>query len=117
MYYQKLLEEDTSSLSQASLEILAIIAYNQPITRMKVDELRGIASGSMVRKLVAKGLIKETGRSNLPGRPILYETTSDFLDYFGLSSIDDMRDFLSQSEQKENNDVDLYQVNYKEIVS
>ncbi len=117
MYYQKLLEEDTSSLSQASLEVLAIIAYNQPITRMKVDDLRGIASGSMVRKLVAKGFIKETGRSNLPGRPILYETTSDFLDYFGLSTIEDlpdMRDFLSKEEPKDIDDVDLYQTKYKE---
>lgn len=118
MYYQKLLTaEDNNNLSQAALETLAIIAYNQPITRVKVDELRGISNNHIIRKLVAKGLIKESGRSNMPGRPILYETTSEFLDYFGLSSIDelpDMRDFLEEEEKEREEDVDLYQSNYKE---
>ena len=118
MYYQKLLTtEDNNTLSQAALETLAIIAYNQPITRVKVDELRGISNNHIIRKLVAKGLIKEGGRSNMPGRPILYETTSEFLDYFGLSSIDelpDMRDFLEEEEKEAEEDVDLYQSKYKE---
>ena len=118
MYYQKLLTtEDNNNLSQAALETLAIIAYNQPITRVKVDELRGISNSYIIRKLVAKGLIKEGGRSNMPGRPILYETTSEFLDYFGLSSIDelpDMRDFLEEEEKETEDDVDLYQSKYKE---
>ena len=120
MYYQKLLTtEDNNNLSQAALETLAIIAYNQPITRVKVDELRGISNNHIIRKLVAKGLIKESGRSNMPGRPILYETTSEFLDYFGLSSIDelpDMRDFLEEEEEEKEReeDVDLYQSKYKE---
>lgn len=118
MYYQKLLTtEDTNTLSQAALETLAIIAYNQPITRVKVDELRGISNNHIIRKLVAKGLIKEGGRSNMPGRPILYETTSEFLDYFGLSSIDelpDMREFLEEEEKETEDDVDLYQSKYKE---
>ena len=118
MYYQKLLTtEDNTTLSQAALETLAIIAYNQPITRVKVDELRGISNNHIIRKLVAKGLIKEGGRSNMPGRPILYETTSEFLDYFGLSSIDelpDMRDFLEEEEKETEDDVDLYQSKYKE---
>ncbi len=119
IYYQKLLTtEDNNTLSQAALETLAIIAYNQPITRVKVDELRGISNNHIIRKLVAKGLIKEGGRSNMPGRPILYETTSEFLDYFGLSSIDelpDMRDFLEEEEKEaDDDDVDLYQSKYKE---
>lgn len=118
LYYQKLLEnKETHSLSQAALETLAIVAYNQPLTRIQVDQLRGIASGPMIRKLVAKGFIKESGRSNLPGRPILYETTSDFLDYFGLANINDlpdMRDFLSTGEGKDEQ-VDLYESKYKEI--
>ena len=118
MYYQKLLTtEDNNNLSQAALETLAIIAYNQPITRVKVDELRGISNNHIIRKLVAKGLIKEGGRSNMPGRPILYETTSEFLDYFGLSSIDelpDMREFLEEEEKEAEEDVDLYQSKYKE---
>ncbi len=120
MYYQKLLTtEDNNTLSQAALETLAIIAYNQPITRVKVDELRGISNNHIIRKLVAKGLIKESGRSNMPGRPILYETTSEFLDYFGLSSIDelpDMRDFLEEEEKEREEDVDLYQSKYKEEI-
>ncbi len=115
-YYQKLLTtEDNTTLSQAALETLAIIAYNQPITRISVDNLRGISNNHIIRKLVAKGLIKESGRSNLPGRPILYETTSEFLDYFGLSSINDlpdMRDFLQEEAEKE--EVDLYNSKYKE---
>ena len=118
MYYQKLLTtEDNNTLSQAALETLAIIAYNQPITRVNVDELRGISNNHIIRKLVAKGLIKEGGRSNMPGRPILYETTSEFLDYFGLSSIEDlpdMRDFLEEEEKETEDDVDLYQSKYKE---
>lgn len=119
LYYQKLLvNKETNVLSQAALETLAIIAYNQPLTRLQVDKLRGIASGQIIRKLVAKGLIKETGRSDLPGRPIIYETTSDFLDYFGLASLEelpDMRAFLN-SEKEVEEEVELYHANYKEIV-
>lgn len=115
-YYQKLIENPESSiLSQAALETLAIVAYNQPITRMDVDEIRGVSSGQMVRKLVAKGLIKEVGRSDAIGRPILYKTTSEFLDYFGLATIDDlpkMTEFVQ--ENQEENDTDLYQSKYKE---
>ena len=90
-YYQKLVNtENTNMLSQSALETLAIIAYNQPITRAEVDELRGLSSSFMIRKLVAKGLVKEAGKSTLPGRPNLYKTTSDFLDYFGLATINDL---------------------------
>ena len=115
-YYQKLiLNPETNVLSQAALETLAIIAYNEPVTRMQIDELRGVSTVQIIRKLVAKGFIKESGRSNLPGRPILYETTSEFLDYFGLNSIDDlpdMRDFITQDENEA--EVDLYHSKYKE---
>lgn len=116
-YYQKLIEnKETNALSQAALETLAIIAYNEPITRMQVDKYRGVSSGQMIRKLVAKGFIKETGRSDLPGRPILYETTSEFLDYFGMSSIEDlpnMADFLK--EETIEDESDLYNSKYKEV--
>ena len=120
-YYQKLIENpDTNVLSQSSLETLAIIAYNEPITRVEIDKLRGVGSVQMVRKLVAKGFIKEVGRSDLPGRPILYETTSEFLDYFGLATIDDlpdMRDFLEENESvEEDNESDLYTSKYMEEV-
>lgn len=117
-YYQKLLENPiTNSLSQAALETLAIIAYNEPITRMQIDKLRGVSSSQMVRKLVAKGFIKEVGRSDLPGRPILYETTSEFLDYFGLPSIEalpDMSEFMKESQTEKIEDTDLYTSKYKE---
>ena len=116
-YYQKLLENpDTNTLSQAALETLAIIAYNEPITRVAVDEIRGVSSSQMIRKLVAKGFIKENGRSNLPGRPILYETTNEFLDYFGLSSIDSLPDMTKYVEEvdKEEQTYDLYESKYNE---
>lgn len=119
-YYKKLVENpETNFLSQVALEVLAIIAYNEPITRVKVDEIRGVSSTQIMRKLVAKGLIKEAGRSSMPGRPIFYETTSEFLDYFGLNSIEDlpnMDEFVNDCQAKDNDRVDLYHSKYKEDV-
>ena len=119
-YYQKLLENpETNTLSQAALETLAIIAYNEPITRVQIDAMRGVGTTQIIRKLVAKGFIKEVGRSDLPGRPILYETTSEFLDYFGLSTIKDLPDmnsFIEESEKEESGESDLYTSKYKEEV-
>lgn len=115
-YYQKLIEnEDSNVLSQAALETLAIVAYNQPITRNDINEIRGVDSGQMVRKLVAKGLLKETGRSDQVGRPILYATTSEFLDYFGLSTIEDLPT-IEEFKVEEENETDLYQSRYKEDI-
>lgn len=117
-YYQKLIENpETNFLSQAALETLAIIAYNEPITRVQVDSIRGVGSSSIIRKLVAKGFIKESGRSDMPGRPILYETTHEFLDYFGLSTIDDLpkiNDILEEVEDEEDSNTDLYTSKYVE---
>ena len=87
------------------------------MTRMQVDKIRGVSSGQMIRKLVAKGLIKESGRSDLPGRPILYETTNEFLDYFGLSNIKelpDMEKYIEASEEEVKEEKDLYASKYKE---
>lgn len=90
-YYKKLVDDEISeSLSSSALETLAIIAYNEPITRVVVDEIRGVSSAHIIRKLVLKNLIKEVGRSELPGRPILYGVTNQFLDYFGLNSTKDL---------------------------
>lgn len=113
-YYQKLIEESNNTLSQAALETLAIIVYNEPITRIKVDEIRGISSSQMIRKLVAKGFIKECGRDNVPGRPILYKTTDEFLDYFGLSS----KEELPKIEEEDSNidETDLFLSKYKETI-
>lgn len=80
----------STSLSQASLEVLAIIAYRQPVTRVEIDEIRGVQSGSMIQKLQLRNLITDIGRKNEPGRPIMYGTSNYFLNYFGLASIDDL---------------------------
>ncbi|MBQ7104325.1 MAG: SMC-Scp complex subunit ScpB [Bacilli bacterium] len=113
-YYQKLVESpENNNLSQAALETLAIVAYNEPLTRMEIDEIRGVNSREMLRKLVAKGLVKEEGRSDLPGRPILYATTNEFLDYFGLSSKDDLPKFEKVAFE-EKDDTDLYHSKYTE---
>lgn len=115
-YYQKLIENpESNTLSQAALETLAIIAYNEPVTRIEVDEIRGVGSAQVIRKLVAKNLIKEAGRSDAVGRPILYKTTSDFLDYFGLSAIEDLPKIEElKMEEKKEETTDLYQSKYKE---
>ena len=113
-YYEKLLENPNShTLSQAALEVLAIIAYNEPITRAEVDEMRGVDSIYIIRKLIAKGLLKESGKSDKPGHPILYKTTDDFLDYFGLATKDDLPKIenISNIEKEES---DLFQSSYKE---
>ena len=79
--------EATTHLSRAALETLAIIAYQQPCTRPQVDAVRGVNSDGMMKSLLSKGLVQEAGRTDGPGRPILYSTTPEFLQNFGLSSI------------------------------
>ena len=111
-YYKKLVDEDISdSLSNSALEILAIVAYNQPITRVTIDEIRGVSCAHIVRKLVMKNLIKEVGRSELPGRPLLYGVTDQFLDYFGLKSLDDLPEIKVETESGEK---ELFDSKYKE---
>ena len=78
------------NLSASSLEVLAIIAYNQPCTRSYVDMVRGVDSGYVVSSLTEKGLIEQRGRLDVPGRPILYGTTDTFLRVFGISSTDEL---------------------------
>lgn len=79
-----------AGLSNAALEVLAIIAYQQPITRLEIDEVRGVQSAGALTTLASRQLIKEAGRKDAPGRPILYATTPFFLDYFGLHTLDDL---------------------------
>lgn len=113
-YYQKLITaRGSNTLSQAALETLAIIAYNQPITRMEVDELRGISSINMIRKLMAKDLVKISGKSSLPGKPNLYRTTSEFLDYLGLATLGDLPDLPNVKKDKEE-EQELFTSIYKE---
>lgn len=87
-YVQKMLNINTrQSLSQAALETLAIVAYKQPVTRIEIDEIRGVKSDRAVSTLVEKKLIKECGRKELPGRPIMYGITDEFLKCFGIKEL------------------------------
>ena len=79
--------EASSRLSRAALETLAIVAYQQPVTRPEIDAIRGVSSDGVLKSLLSKGLVQEVGRAERPGRPILYSTTSDFLQHFGLNSL------------------------------
>lgn len=112
-YYKKLVENPTTNtLSQAALETLAIIAYNEPITIQAIDNVRGVNSRDMVKRLVAKGFVKEVGKSEGVVRATLYSTTKDFLDYFGLSSKDELPRFEDVIERKD--EVGLYDSKYTE---
>lgn len=90
-YFQRLMDAPHSSrLSQAALETLAIIAYQQPITRTEVEEIRGVKSERPIQTLMNRSLVEERGRREGIGRPILFGTTRDFLTYFGLTSIEEL---------------------------
>ncbi len=94
--------EATSRLSRAALEALAIIAYQQPVTRPSVDAIRGVNSDGVIKSLLSKGLLQEVGRSEGPGRPILYGTTPQFLQHFGLNSLTELPPLnLSESGDKD----------------
>jgi len=98
--------EATSHLSRAALETLAIIAYQQPVTRPQIDSIRGVNSDSMMKSLLHKNLILESGRADGPGRPILYSTTPEFLQHFGLNSILEMPP-LARPEEEESKQNEL----------
>ena len=113
-YYEKLVTDSrTTNLSNAALEVLAVRAYNEPVTRLKRDEIRGVNSSQIVRRLLARGFIKVCGREESIGKPNLYKTTDDFLDYFGLSSKEDLPQIIVETKY-ENENPDLYDSTYKE---
>lgn len=85
--------ESSQKLSRAAQETLTIIAYKQPVSRPVIDSIRGVSSDSVVRGLLNRGLIEEVGRAETTGRPVLYATTQEFLQYFGLSSITELPPF------------------------
>lgn len=100
-YVRKALDiRRNTPLSQAAMEVLAIVAYNQPVTRAFIDQVRGVDCGAVVQGLVQKNLIEEKGRLELPGRPLLYGTTGDFLRCFGISSLEELPP-LPQKEDEE----------------
>lgn len=104
-YYQKMVEQNEKSLSNAALETLAIIAYNQPITRVRIEEIRGVGCDAMIRKLAAKALIKEVGREDSIGKPILYGVTEEFMDAFSLTSLDELPELKELKEDFDQDDI------------
>lgn len=105
----------SNHLSQSALEVLAIIAYKQPITRSEIDQIRGVQSATAVQKLVARQLIIEKGRVDGPGRAILYGTSGYFMNYFGLESITDLPS-ITEMEAEIDNEIptDLFFENFQE---
>jgi segregation and condensation protein B len=101
-YIARLLNPPPKRLSRAALEVLAIVAYQQPVTQAQIDALRGVDSSHTIRQLVVKGLLKEVGRKEAPGRPVLYGTTPQFLHYFGLESLEELPDLKEDEEVKPN---------------
>jgi len=99
--------EATTHLSRAALETLAIIAYQQPVTRPQIDSIRGVNSDSMLKSLLNKGLVLESGRADGPGRPILYSTTPEFLQHFGLGSILEMPPLAKPEESEQDSEQEL----------
>lgn len=113
-YYEALANQTFSSnMTQAALETLVIIAYNQPISVGMIDDVRGVSSRDMVRKLLFRGLIEPAGRSDMPGKPMLYKTTNKFLDYFNLSSLEELPE-LKVPEEMTEEEKDLFISKYKE---
>ncbi|MGX4644990.1 SMC-Scp complex subunit ScpB [Holzapfeliella sp. JNUCC 80] len=108
-YYKKDMQVH---LSQAALEVLAIICYQQPITRVEIDEIRGVASQAAIQTLNARGLIAENGKKDVPGRPKLFVTTDYFLQYFGFESIDEMPKI---EEFKTESLIDTQSINEEEV--
>ncbi|WP_071395638.1 SMC-Scp complex subunit ScpB [Bacillus tuaregi] len=109
IYLKKLVESPhTTALSQAALETLAIIAYKQPITRMEIEDIRGVKTERPLQTLIAKALIKEIGRAEGAGRAYLYGTTKEFLDYFGLKSIEELPPLPEKVEENVQEEADLF---------
>ncbi len=109
-YLKKLIESTNKhGLSQAALETLAIVAYKQPITRVEIEEIRGVKTESPLHTLVSKVLIKEVGRAEGAGRAYLYGTTKEFLDYFGLKSLEELPKITNLPEDNyETGEADLF---------
>ena len=101
-------------LSNAALEVLAIIAYNQPITRAKIEDVRGVNSDGVLRKLQMFNLIEEKGREDGPGMPILFGVSQHFLDYFGLLSLEELPKLKETTIEEIREDVDIFMTRYQE---
>ncbi|PLS01629.1 SMC-Scp complex subunit ScpB [Neobacillus cucumis] len=118
-YLKKLVDSPhTSTLSQAALETLAIIAYKQPITRAEIEEIRGVKTERPLHTLMAKVLIKEVGRAEGTGRAILYGTTKEFLDYFGLKNLKELPQLPEKVEEEYiQEEADLFFEKFQETIN
>lgn len=109
-YIQRLIESSNkSTLSQAALETLAIIAYKQPITRMEIEDIRGVKADRTLQTLSMHALVKETGRAEGAGRAILYGTTDEFMEYFGLRSLEELPPFPDELDQPNDEELELFE--------
>lgn len=118
-YLKKLVDSpNTATLSQAALETLAIIAYKQPITRAEIEEIRGVKTERPLHTLMSKVLIKEVGRAEGTGRAFLYGTTKEFLDYFGLKSIEELPQLPEKvDEEFVQEEADLFFEKFQETIN
>jgi len=83
-------KKSEGKISRAAMETLAIVAYSQPVTRVEIEKIRGVSADNMIRLLLDKGLVREAGKKDIPGRPVMYGTTKEFLKLFRLNSIADL---------------------------
>ena len=114
-FYQKFFSTVTmQQLSNAALEVLAIVAYNQPITRARIEDVRGVNSDGVIRKLQMFQLIEEVGREETVGTPILFGVTNQFLDYFGLLSIEELPVLQNAELADVQEEVDIFMTKYQE---
>ncbi len=115
---KKLVENPTSHvLTTASLEVLAIIAYKQPITRVEIEDLRGVKSDRPIQTLVSRALIQEVGRAEGTGRAILYGTTKEFLNYFGLDTLQELPPLPEEVLKDDEQETDLFMTKFQEAFS
>lgn len=113
---KKLVENPNSHvLSTASLEVLAIIAYKQPITRTEIEDLRGVKSERPIQTLASRGLIQEVGRAEGTGRAILYGTTKEFLNYFGITDLSELPPLPEGNLESEEEETDLFMTKFQEV--
>lgn len=113
-YYKKMMTTSGRKLSKSALETLAIVAYYQPVTRIRIEEIRGVGCESMIRKLLAQALIKEVGRDDSPGKPVLYGVTDEFMDAFNLKSLDELPEL--KEIESEFDEEDIFNTKYQEKV-
>lgn len=114
VYYKKMMTTIGRKLSKSALETLAIVAYYQPVTRIRIEEIRGVGCESMIRKLLAQALIKEVGRDDSPGKPVLYGVTDEFMDAFNLKSLDELPEL--KEIESEFDEEDIFNTKYQEKV-